>query len=223
MMPEQRGIYLIQRFWGGLNARTTIFALSSSISLACRFPLSTLHLHLHCSKVHTYHQVATHRCHLYLLHSFVITSIFLVLYTVLVGVSLFIMNAPDRFELFLLQDGEKKITETVVNGMSNCSDFIIKKEDHTLSNLIAEHLKQSPNVMFAAYKIGHPNVPEVWIRIQTNGNVTPREALVTVCKQLVASYGQLGREFQKELALRQYADQGENSNAGGQGGHGGHY
>jgi DNA-directed RNA polymerase II subunit RPB11 len=62
-------------------------------------------------------------------------------------------------------------------------------------------------------------VPEVLIRIQTDGTLTPREALVSVCKQLVAAYGQLGREFQKELALRQYADQGEH--AGGGGGMGG--
>ena len=63
--------------------------------------------------------------------------------------------------------------------------------------------------------VGHPNVPEVLLRVQTDGTVTPREALVTVCKQLVAMYGQLGREFQKELALRQYADQGENANPAG--------
>jgi DNA-directed RNA polymerase II subunit RPB11 len=60
-------------------------------------------------------------------------------------------------------------------------------------------------------------VSEVLIRIQTDGTITPREALVNVCKQLVAAYGQLGREFQKELALRMYADQPNdaNGNAGG--------
>ncbi|KAK0636358.1 DNA-directed RNA polymerase [Bombardia bombarda] len=129
------------------------------------------------------------------------------------------MNAPDRFELFLLQDGEKKITEKVFTGMSNTSDFILMKEDHTLGNLLSENLKQAPHVMMAGYKIAHPNVPEVMIRIQTDGTITPREALVNICKQLVASYGQLGREFQKEFALRQYADQGEQAglNAQGQG------
>jgi len=66
--------------------------------------------------------------------------------------------------------------------------------------------------------VAHPNVPEVLIRIQTDGTITPREALVNACKQLVASYGQLGREFQKELALRQYADQGEQAGANGNGG-----
>ena len=45
---------------------------------------------------------------------------------------------------------------------------------------------------------------------------------MTVCKQLVAMYGQLGREFQKELALRKYADQSENAGGGGAGGAGGH-
>ncbi|KAK3377776.1 DNA-directed RNA polymerase [Podospora didyma] len=122
-------------------------------------------------------------------------------------------NSLDGFELFLLSDGEKKITEKVFTGMSNTSDFILMKEDHTLGNLLSERLKQAPHVMMAGYKIGHPNVPEVLLRIQTDGSITPREALVTACKQLVAAYGQLGREFQKELALRQYADQGDQANA----------
>lgn len=36
--------------------------------------------------------------------------------------------------------------------MSNCSDFTIKKEDHTIGNLLSERLKQAPNVMMAGYK-----------------------------------------------------------------------
>ena len=36
--------------------------------------------------------------------------------------------------------------------MSNTSDFIMLKEDHTLGNLIAEHLKAAPHVMMAGYK-----------------------------------------------------------------------
>ena len=68
--------------------------------------------------------------------------------------------------------------------------------------------------------VAHPNVPEMLLRVQTDGTLTPRDAIVNVCKQLVASYGQLGREFQKEFALRQYADQGEQSNAAGGGANG---
>ncbi|KAK1770459.1 RBP11-like subunits of RNA polymerase [Phialemonium atrogriseum] len=124
-------------------------------------------------------------------------------------------NIGFRFELFLLGDGEKKITEQVFTGMSNTSDFTLHKEDHTLGNLLSEHLKKAPHVMMAGYKVGHPNVPEVLLRVQTDGTITPREALVEVCKQLVATLGQLGREFQKEFAFRQIADQGNQGNANG--------
>lgn len=36
--------------------------------------------------------------------------------------------------------------------MSNCSDFLIKKEDHTIGNLVAEHLKHHPHVLMSGYK-----------------------------------------------------------------------
>lgn len=32
----------------------------------------------------------------------------------------------------------------------------MKKEDHTIGNLLAEHLKKDPQVMFAAYKSMFP-------------------------------------------------------------------
>ncbi|KAK5656301.1 hypothetical protein OQA88_4681 [Cercophora sp. LCS_1] len=88
-----------------------------------------------------------------------------------------------------------------------------------MGNLISEHLKQDPHVLMAGYKIAHPNVPELLLRIQTDGTITPREAFRKVCRTLITHYSALGREFQKEFALRQYADQGEqsgnNPNGGG--------
>ena len=36
--------------------------------------------------------------------------------------------------------------------MSNCSDFLLLKEDHTLGNLLSVYLKMAPHVMMAAYK-----------------------------------------------------------------------
>lgn len=82
----------------------------------------------------------------------------------------------DRFELFLLGEGEKKIEEKVYSGrvpiesiredladkmlgMSNTSDFVLKKEDHTLGNLLSEHLKAHPNVYMAGYKRWSPSPP----------------------------------------------------------------
>ncbi|CAN8095593.1 unnamed protein product [Discula destructiva] len=130
------------------------------------------------------------------------------------------MNAPDRFELFLLQDGERKITETPFPRMSNCSDFLIKKEDHTIGNLVSEHLKMNNHVLMAGYKIAHPNVPELFIRVQTDGTITPKEAFITVCKGLIASFAQLGREFTREYELRRMATAGP-TESGAHGANGG--
>ncbi|XXG99778.1 ribosome biogenesis protein ytm1 [Hypoxylon texense] len=141
------------------------------------------------------------------------------------------------FELFLLNDalGEKKITEKPFAGMSNTSDFIILKEDHTVGNLLAEHFKQHPNVMMAGYKgrrceilrflkvpglmasthlVPHPNVAEVLIRLQTDGTITPREVFIDVCKQLIAQLAQLAQNFTREYELRRMATAGEQDGNG---------
>ncbi|KAK6219865.1 hypothetical protein QIS74_05367 [Colletotrichum tabaci] len=109
------------------------------------------------------------------------------------------MNAPDRFELFLLGDGEKKIEEKVFSGMSNTSDFIIKKEDHTLGNLLSEHLKAHKNM---------------FIRVQTDGSITAKEALVQVIKKLMQDLSHLSREFTREFELRRMVEAGRSNQQG---------
>lgn len=37
-------------------------------------------------------------------------------------------------------------------AIPNCADFIIKKEDHTIGNLVSEQLKKHRNVLMAGYK-----------------------------------------------------------------------
>ncbi|RGP65410.1 DNA-directed rna polymerase ii subunit rpb11 [Fusarium longipes] len=140
------------------------------------------------------------------------------------------MNAPDRFELFLLGEGEKKIEEKVFSGkfrfdksavppslqyrtgMSNTSDFVLKKEDHTLGNLLSEHLKMHPNVYMAGYKIAHPNVPELFIRVQTDGTITPRDVFTSVCEKLINQLEMLHQEFTREWELRRITTAGEQGN-----------
>lgn len=122
--------------------------------------------------------------------------------------------------------------------MSNTSDFILKKEDHTLGNLISEHLKQHKNVLMAGYKsasstprpplwflflwtclltadaVAHPNVPELFIRIQTDGSITPKEALVQVIKRLMQDFSHLSREFTREFELRRMVEAGRSNQQG---------
>ena len=83
-------------------------------------------------------------------------------------------NIQHRFELFLLGDGEKKVTETpdtrmldiptallnaatdFCSGIPSSSLFTFSKEDHTLGNLLRARLLQSQHVTFAGYRVPHP-------------------------------------------------------------------
>lgn len=114
--------------------------------------------------------------------------------------------------------------------MSNTSDFILKKEDHTLGNLLAEHLKAHPNVYMAGYKgeflgrravvaaadahlsVAHPNVPEMFIRVQTDGKMSPRDVFTSVCEKLINQLEMLHQEFTREWELRRITNTGEQGN-----------
>ena len=45
-------------------------------------------------------------------------------------------------------------------------------------------------------------MPELFIRCQTNGDITPKEALVDVIKRLMQMYSRLQQEFTREFELR---------------------
>lgn len=45
-------------------------------------------------------------------------------------------------------------------------------------------------------------MPELFIRVQTDGTITPKDAFVTVCKDLIISLNRLDREFTREYELR---------------------
>jgi len=117
------------------------------------------------------------------------------------------MNAPDRFELFLLGDGEKKITEEPDTRIPNTSLFKINKEDHTLGNMLRGQLLHSPHVVFSGYRMAHPMFAQIELRVSTDGEITPRAAVVQACRDLVNDLGKLSREFTKEYELRKMAGQ----------------
>ncbi|KAL9126933.1 MAG: hypothetical protein Q9217_004091 [Psora testacea] len=112
------------------------------------------------------------------------------------------VNVQDRFELFLLGEGEKKVTEEPDTRIPSSSIFTFNKEDHTLGNLLSSRLLQSPHVTFSGYKVPHPLVAQFILRIQTDGTISPRAALMQACKDLVSDLSILSREFTKEWELR---------------------
>lgn len=131
------------------------------------------------------------------------------------------MNAPDRFELFILPDGVDKyvilrlrytaffcswltprikiIPDTKV---PNAAIIKIEREDHTLANLLRAQLAKDEKVLFAAYKVEHPLFANFVMRIQTEDDYTPREALKNACSSLISELDVLKTKFKDEWALK---------------------
>jgi DNA-directed RNA polymerase II subunit RPB11 len=105
-------------------------------------------------------------------------------------------------------------------GMPNTCIFHFNKEDHTLGNLLRSKLLANSHVLFSGYKVGqqnphslncllltlvqvpHPLFPKFELRVQTDGEITPKQAVLGSCKELVKELAGFKTEFAKEYELR---------------------
>ncbi|KAI5955638.1 RPB11 [Candida jiufengensis] len=112
------------------------------------------------------------------------------------------MNAPDRFELFILPDGLDKVKITPDTKVPNAAIVKIEREDHTLANLLRAQLIKDEKVIFAAYKVEHPLFANFVLRIQTEDDYTPKEALTKACNSLINELETIKSKFEDEWALK---------------------
>ncbi|KAK5365754.1 DNA-directed RNA polymerase II core subunit [Exophiala xenobiotica] len=98
------------------------------------------------------------------------------------------INGQDSTEAFILADGEKKIEEEIDTRTPNTVMFTFNKEDHTLGNLLRAKLLENSHVKFAAYK--------------TDGQITPKEAVIASSKDIINELNALDKNFKKEYDLR---------------------
>ncbi|KAG8907647.1 DNA-directed RNA polymerase II core subunit [Tulasnella sp. 403] len=112
------------------------------------------------------------------------------------------MNAPNRFELYVLGDGEKALEVTDDTKIPNAATIKIVKQDHTMANMIRAQLLALPNVLFAGYKVPHPLEPYFLLKIQTDGSISPTHAFRTACELLLATITNLQSEFRREFDFK---------------------
>ncbi|RMZ80417.1 hypothetical protein DV737_g3042, partial [Chaetothyriales sp. CBS 132003] len=110
-------------------------------------------------------------------------------------------NVPEPYEAFTLGPGEKKIEEKIDNRTPSTSTFTLNKEDHTMGNLLRDRLLQHPHVTFAAYKIPHPLFATVELRVQTDGVVSPKQALQASCSDLISEIHTFKTRFKQAYEL----------------------
>ncbi|KAI9717505.1 MAG: hypothetical protein M1812_004646 [Candelaria pacifica] len=118
-------------------------------------------------------------------------------------------NVPDRFELFLLGEGERKVTVVPDTRVPSTAVFTFNKEDHTLGNLLRAQLFKNTHVLFSAYKVPHPLVASFELRVQTDGEITPTQAVVQASKECVNDLSVLARKFTEEFELHKAAKGGQ--------------
>jgi len=113
------------------------------------------------------------------------------------------MNAINRFELYVLEDGEKPVDVTEDTKIPNAATIKIAKQDHTVANLLRAQLLEMPEVLFAGYWVPHPLQPYVHLKIQTNGSVTPSVALEQAATKLIGSLATLETKFKREFTFKE--------------------
>ncbi|KAI0792328.1 DNA-directed RNA polymerase [Abortiporus biennis] len=112
------------------------------------------------------------------------------------------MNAPNRYELYVLEEGEKPVEVSEDTKIPNAATIKIVKQDHTLANLVRSQLLNMPQVTFAGYKVPHPLHPYFELKIQTDGSITPQVALEQACTKLIGTMVTLENKFKREFTFR---------------------
>ncbi|XP_028195293.1 DNA-directed RNA polymerases II, IV and V subunit 11-like isoform X2 [Glycine soja] len=75
------------------------------------------------------------------------------------------MNAPNRYECFVVLEGTKKVSYERDTKIINVASFTIEREEHTISNILHMQLNRDPNVLFAGYKLPHPLQYKIIVRV----------------------------------------------------------
>lgn len=95
-----------------------------------------------------------------------------------------------------------RIKITPDTKVPNAALIKIEREDHTLGNLIRAQLLKDERVLFAAYKVEHPLFANFVLRIQTEDDYSPREALRNACSGLIGELDIIKTRFKDEWALK---------------------
>lgn len=98
------------------------------------------------------------------------------------------MNAPDRYERFVVPEGTKKVSYERDTKIINAASFTIEREDHTIGNILRMQLHRDESVLFAGYKLPHPLQYKIIVRIHTTSQSSPMQA-----------YNQAINDLDKEL------------------------
>ncbi|PWA93402.1 DNA-directed RNA polymerase, RBP11-like protein [Artemisia annua] len=111
-----------------------------------------------------------------------------------------VMNAPDRYERFVVPEGTKKVAYERDTKIINAASFTIEREDHTIGNIVRMQLHRDGNVLFAGYKLPHPLQYKIIVRVHTTSQSSPMQAYNQSINDLDKELDHLKAVFEAEVA-----------------------
>lgn len=113
-------------------------------------------------------------------------------------------NAPDRYLTWRWEEEEEeelqKLSYVPDQKKPNAGTFIMRKEDHTLGNLIRIQLLRDDQVRFAGYRIPHPLIFEAQLRIETmDSKHKPADVFLTAIDDLKLEVETIEKAFEREV------------------------
>eukprot|EP00397_Hematodinium_sp_SG-2012_P032872 GEMP01035049.1.p1 GENE.GEMP01035049.1~~GEMP01035049.1.p1 ORF type:complete len:490 (+),score=117.75 GEMP01035049.1:140-1609(+) len=112
-------------------------------------------------------------------------------------------NKPDAHEVFTLPHGVAKHVEYIPDPkMENAGTYILWLEDHTLGNALRMQLLRNQHVLFAGYRVPHPLINNLEIKVQTTENSSPGEAMKLAYQELIQETKDILLQFQTQMTER---------------------
>jgi DNA-directed RNA polymerase II subunit RPB11 len=108
------------------------------------------------------------------------------------------MNAPDRYEKFVLPPNTKKLALVKDGKLANAYTLVLHHEDHTVGNLLRCQLHRDRDVVFAGYRIPHPLEYKMLVKCQTNGVRSAPETVDAALLDLVTEFDSVRLQFKEE-------------------------
>lgn len=78
----------------------------------------------------------------------------------------------------------------------------VLKQDHTLANMLRAELLATPAVLFAGYKVPHPLQPHFLIKVQTDGTISPYDAVDLAANKLIGTVAAVENRFRREFNFK---------------------
>lgn len=75
----------------------------------------------------------------------------------------------------------------------------IKGSDHTLCNILKRELWNDKHIKAATYSIRHPQISAPQIIVETDGEESPKNALMNAVERLHKNNAKFKKEFLKEI------------------------